>query len=116
MTDSLIVQYTDCLLQLRTAVEGLIETDLDLAPVHGGWTIRQIVHHLVDGDDLWKDCIKAALGNPQGIFTLQWYWGVTQDVWADKWHYAAPHRTCTWTARNEPHEHHRDFARNAGRA
>jgi hypothetical protein len=88
MTNSLIIQYTDCLAQLRTAVQGLTETDLDLAPVDGGWTIRQIVHHIVDGDDLWKNCIKAALGNPQGIFTLQWYWGVTQDVWADKWHYA----------------------------
>jgi hypothetical protein len=42
----------------------------------------------VDGDDLWKWCIKAALGNAQGVFTLQWYWDVPQGVWADKWQYA----------------------------
>jgi hypothetical protein len=42
-------------------------------------------NHIVDGDDLWKWCIKAALGNAQGVFTLKWYWDVPQDVWADKW-------------------------------
>jgi len=88
MIDSLIAQYTDCLSQLRAALDGVSETDLDLAPPEGGWTIRQIVHHIVDGDDLWKWCIKAALGNAQGVFTLQWYWDVPQDVWADKWQYA----------------------------
>ena len=88
MTDSLIAQYTDCLAQLRAALDGLSETDLDLAPPEGEWTIRQIVHHIVDGDDLWKWCIKAALGNAHGVFTLQWYWDVPQDVWADKWQYA----------------------------
>ena len=88
MTDSLITQYTDCLAQLRAVLEGLNDTDLDLTPVNGGWTIRQIVHHLADGDDLWKNCIKAALGNAQCIFTLQWYWDVSQNVWAEKWHYA----------------------------
>jgi hypothetical protein len=88
MTDSLIAQYTDCLAQLRAALDGLTEADLDLAPLEGGWTIRQIVHHIVDGDDLWKWCIKAALGNAQGVFTLQWYWDLPQDVWADKWQYA----------------------------
>jgi uncharacterized damage-inducible protein DinB len=88
MTDSLIARYTDCLSELRAALDGLAESDLDLAPAEGGWTIRQIVHHIADGDDLWKWCIKAALGNAQGIFTLQWYWDVPQDVWADKWQYA----------------------------
>jgi hypothetical protein len=46
------------------------------------------VHHVVDGDDLWTTCIKAALGNEQGEFTLDWYWGIPQDTWADRWHYA----------------------------
>ena len=54
MTDSLITQYTDCLAELRAALAELAESDLDLALPEGGWTIRQIVHHIVDGDDLWK--------------------------------------------------------------
>ena len=57
---------------LEAAVAGLSENELD-SP-RGGWSIRQIVDHIVDGDDLWKTCIKAALGNSEGQFSLLWYW------------------------------------------
>ena len=50
--------------------------------------IRQLVHHVVDGDDIWKLCIKAALGNSEGVFSLQWYWEVEQDTWVERWDYA----------------------------
>ena len=48
---------------LENALAGLSDTELDYVPSNGGWSIRQIVHHLVDGDDLWKMYIKIALGN-----------------------------------------------------
>ena len=85
---SMRARFVDGPAQLEQALTGLHDTDLDAPPVQGGWTIRQIVHHIVDGDDLWKACIKAALGNPQGEFTLEWYWEVPQDAWADRWAYA----------------------------
>lgn len=34
--------------QLRTAVEGLSEKQLDTPYRQGGWTVRQVVHHLPD--------------------------------------------------------------------
>ncbi|KZS43113.1 metal-dependent hydrolase [Paenibacillus glucanolyticus] len=34
--------------KLRTAVQGLSEEQLNLAYREGGWTIRQVVHHLAD--------------------------------------------------------------------
>jgi uncharacterized damage-inducible protein DinB len=34
--------------QLRAAVEGLSEAQLDTPYREGGWTIRQVVHHLAD--------------------------------------------------------------------
>jgi hypothetical protein len=37
---------------------------------------------VVDGDDIWKPCIKAALGNSDGLFSLQWYWEKPQTEWA----------------------------------
>jgi hypothetical protein len=43
---------------------------------------------VVDGDDLWKSYIKAALGHDQGEFTFEWYWALPQDVWAERWAYA----------------------------
>jgi uncharacterized damage-inducible protein DinB len=84
---SIIARYVDGPALLEQALAGLHEADLDAPPVQGGWTIRQIVHHIVDGDDLWKACIKAALGNEQGEFTLEWYWVVPQDTWAERWAY-----------------------------
>jgi hypothetical protein len=74
--------------QLEAVLEPLSEADLDLSLAPDAWTIRQIVHHIADGDDLWKTCIKAALGNPEGLFHLQWYWEKPQTEWAGNWHYA----------------------------
>jgi len=86
--DSVIARYMEGPNLLEKALAGLKEADLDTTPTKGGWTIRQIVHHIVDGDDLWKTCIKQALGNNQTEFSLDWYRTLTQDTWADRWAYA----------------------------
>lgn len=80
-----LAQYADGPGQLERALDGLDEADLDTRVSQGGWTVRQVAHHIVDGDDLWKPCIKAALGNEAGEFTLGWYWALPQEVWADRW-------------------------------
>ena len=72
---------------LENALAGLSENELDYSPSNGGWTIRQIVHHLVDGDDLWKTSIKMALGNEDAEFTLAWYLAFPQMEWAKRWSY-----------------------------
>lgn len=75
---------------LEAAVAGLSDAELDLAPSTGGWTIRQTVHHITDGDDLWKAGVLAALGSPIGIFGLEWYWNMpSQDDWVESWLYAS---------------------------
>jgi uncharacterized damage-inducible protein DinB len=51
------------------------------------WTIQEYIHHIVDGDDIWVTCIKAALGNPHGEFSLQWYWDLEQLEWSTCWQY-----------------------------
>jgi uncharacterized damage-inducible protein DinB len=73
---------------LESALTGAQDVDLDAPPAQGGWTIRQIVHHVVDGDDVWKTCIKVALGNEQAEFALDWYWALPQEAWAERWAYA----------------------------
>lgn len=72
---------------LEKTLDGLSDSDLDYTPSNGGWSIRQIVHHLVDGDDLWKIYIKMALGNEEAEFTLKWYLAFPQTEWAKKWNY-----------------------------
>ena len=72
---------------LESALAGLSDFELDYVPSNGGWSIRQIVHHLADGDDLWKTCIKMALGNEKAEFTLKWYLALPQTEWAKQWSY-----------------------------
>jgi hypothetical protein len=84
---AILARYAEGPAELEQALAGLRDEDLDAPPAGGGWTIRQIVHHIADGDDLWKVGIKAALGNAQAEFTLEWYWVMPQDSWADRWAY-----------------------------
>ncbi len=83
-----ISRYREGPTLLEEAVSGLQDADLDRKPSGGGWSIRQIVHHIVDGDDIWKGCIKMAIGNEQAEFALAWYSSQTQDTWADRWAYS----------------------------
>ncbi len=46
--DELINRLADAPGQLRAAVAGLAESQLDTPYRLGGWTIRQVVHHLAD--------------------------------------------------------------------
>lgn len=68
-----IAKYGEGVEQLAAALEGLSEENLDLSRAPGKWTIRQIVHHIADAEDIWKTCIKAALGNPGCRFDMNWY-------------------------------------------
>jgi len=45
---SLIEQLADAPQALRRAVEGLTDAQLDTPYRDGGWTVRQVVHHLPD--------------------------------------------------------------------
>jgi hypothetical protein len=72
---------------LERTVMSLRDCDLDLRPCRGGWSIREIVHHVADGDDIWKLGIKMAIGNDQAEFSLGWYWSQTQETWANRWAY-----------------------------
>jgi uncharacterized damage-inducible protein DinB len=82
-----ISRYREGPLVLEEVVKGLTDPDLDARPSRGGWTIRQIVHHVADGDDIWKACIKMAMGNEEGEFALGWYGALSQESWGDRWDY-----------------------------
>src|SRR5512140_663012 len=73
---------------LEQAVTGLQDSELDARPAGGGWSVREIVHHLADGDDIWKMGIKAALGNDQAEFDLGWYASQPQLTWSERWAYS----------------------------
>lgn len=72
---------------LESALNGIDDLELDYLPAKGGWTIREIVHHLADGDDIWKYGIKMALGKDASEFSLQWYAAYPQMEWGNNWGY-----------------------------
>jgi uncharacterized damage-inducible protein DinB len=85
---TIISDYLAAPERLAQVVAGLDAATLNRSLTADTWTIRQLAHHIVDGDDLWKFAVKAAIGNPDGAFTLQWYWDVPQTMWAERWRYA----------------------------
>ncbi len=73
---------------LEQAVVGLQDSELDARPSSGGWSIREIVHHIADGDDIWKMSIKMAIGNEPAEFDLGWYASLPQVIWGERWAYS----------------------------
>lgn len=84
---SLLEMYAAGPDKLEAFIEGLPDDSLSNHPGGGEWSIREIIHHIVDGDDIWNTCIKAAMGNQDGEFTLQWYWDLPQLTWSKNWKY-----------------------------
>lgn len=70
------------------AVEGLSDELMDLKLNADSWSIRQLVHHITDGDYLWKEFLLRAAGEPGREFSLDWYWCLPQDDWVKRWSYA----------------------------
>jgi uncharacterized damage-inducible protein DinB len=78
---AIIAQFKSGPEQLDAALRNLSESELDLCRDEGKWSIRQIVHHIADAEDLWKICIKAAAGNPGCTFDFSWY--ILDNKWAN---------------------------------
>jgi hypothetical protein len=69
--------------RLEAAIAGLSESDLDLRGA--GWSIRQYVHHTVEGELMWQLFLRAILGTNGIEFPIQWYFAISQDEWAQRW-------------------------------
>jgi hypothetical protein len=76
---SLLMSSAD---RLRAVVTGLSEKELGFSLAAGEWSIRQIVHHLVDGTIIWTMAFNRALATPETeIRFLGGFPG--NDAWAD---------------------------------
>jgi catechol 2,3-dioxygenase-like lactoylglutathione lyase family enzyme len=73
--------------ELQSLLEGLKEQELDLSKVPGGWTVRQIVHHLADADAMQLARIKVALAEPGRVWVSNAY---SPQGWSDVVGYSRP--------------------------
>ena len=71
--EEMLERYGAACDELDAALAGLGEGELDLARGPGEWSIRQIVHHIADGDDLWGMALKAALAASGCAYEQDWY-------------------------------------------
>ena len=72
--------------RLEAVIAGLDECGLDLKQ-GDGWSIRQTVHHVVDGENLWQVNLRAIVGTDGIVFPFTWYFALPQDEWARRWAY-----------------------------
>lgn len=72
---------------LEASLAGATVADLDRVHAPGTWSVRQVVHHVVDGDALWAMAIRSALGASGCTFQFDFYGG--NDRWAAALDYAA---------------------------
>jgi hypothetical protein len=71
--EAILAQFVAGTDDLARALDGLSEEALDLARATEKWSIRQIVHHVVHGDDVVGMRIKAAIGSPGSTWNSPWY-------------------------------------------
>lgn len=81
-TISLYVQGVE---DLEVALAGLSEEQLDLTRGPQEWSIRQIVHHLAEGDSLFLMTMKTALAAPGSTFVRPPY---DQTAWVEAMRYS----------------------------
>ena len=79
----LLKKYLQLPDRLEAAIAGLSESDLDLKGE--GWSIRQYVHHTVEGEAMWQLFLRATLGTNGIEIPIQWYFAISQDEWAQHW-------------------------------
>ncbi len=75
------LQLPNC---LEGAIAGLSDSDLDLCK-DKSWTIRQIVHHVVEGETIWQLNLRAIVGTDGILFPFTWYFVLSQDEWVKRW-------------------------------
>jgi len=84
--EALLKKYLQLPKRLVAAVAGLSESDLDLA-LGKGWSIRQYVHHTVEGELMWQIFLRAIIGRDGIEFPISWYFDLPQDEWVKRWAY-----------------------------
>jgi uncharacterized damage-inducible protein DinB len=73
-----LAQLADAPARLRAAVAGLSDAQLDTPYREGGWTVRQVVHHLADAQMNWY--IRPKLAVTEDVPVTKTY---AEQLWAE---------------------------------
>lgn len=83
--DALLARYASGVDAVRAALDGLDDRELDARPADGGWTAREVVHHLADSESKSMSRLRQILVGAEP--EIQAY---DQDEWAASLPYDLP--------------------------
>ena len=84
--EELLREYRELPDGLEAEITGLSESDLDLR-LESGWSIREYICHLVEGEQLWQINLRVIIGLNGTKFPFEWYSKLSQDQWVESWAY-----------------------------
>jgi hypothetical protein len=84
--DELLCEYSQLPERLEKIIAGLEESELDLC-LESGWSIREYICHLVEGEQLWQINLRMIIGLNGANFPFTWYPQHSQIEWAELWAY-----------------------------
>lgn len=67
------------------AVAGITDEELDRAPADGGWTARQVAHHLADSEAMAYTRVRRVIADDDPQIA-----GYDESTWAARLHYDRP--------------------------
>ena len=73
LQNELLTVYAKAPDELEAVLKGVTDNDLDRSLTSESWSIRQTVHHMVDGDVIWTMLMKIAIFNSGCSFDFGWY-------------------------------------------
>lgn len=73
--DELVALYKGGVERLEALLAGVPENGIDESLGTAEWTIRQILHHIIDAEEVFGLCLKIAIGAPGSNFNWSWYPG-----------------------------------------
>lgn len=81
----LLATYRTAIADLDAALEGITEMELDRVPAVGGWTARQVVHHLADSESMASIRLRRLVAEDEPLIH-----GYDEPEWARRLHYDRP--------------------------
>lgn len=87
MTDraALVARYRTGTDAVEAALDGITDEELDRTPDDGGWTARQIAHHLADSEAMAYTRIRRLIADDDPHIA-----GYDEPAWAQRLHYDRP--------------------------
>ena len=71
---------------IDAALAEITDAELDRAPANGGWTARQVAHHLADSEAMAYTRLRRLVADAEPV-TIQ---GYDEPRWAERLHYERP--------------------------